>query len=493
VESLETVLDGSATVSVLGAARLSLLNDDSPSMPRQSGSIRSWAADRTQATGKDHRIIKITEDSVSGAVSPFARTGLGPWLRRPLLDSWRVLAVHSLDRLTRSVDDFEALRALFETERKILVSTTEDIDLSTPCGLLEARRRVRLAQAELELIKRRAKAAYDAIVANGQYPGKQFPFGYIPARREPTGWILIQHPLYSYVVREIADRLIVGESLGAICRWLNRTGIPTPRNAVREYKGNRPLVAGARWMPTSLTKILKSPNIVGQIDVNGIAVKRAEPLIDFPTWEHVKQILARNAARTGPKINSSPLLHVLFCMLCQAPMYIATASYRTASGETKKYRYYCCTAANRKRGCNARRVDADEVERYLGDRLTASIGGRPLTEDEIIPGHDNSGAIAEVAEAIGELSSQKAMATAMHLDTSGIEAQIQAREAELARLAAEPARPGRTIRHGPVETWAQRWARSGWDGRNRLLLDTGIRAEAARLADGTVKIEISGV
>jgi DNA invertase Pin-like site-specific DNA recombinase len=462
-------------------------------MPRQSGSIRSWAADRTQATGKDHRIVKITEDSVSGAVSPFARTGLGPWLRRPLLDRWRVLAVHSIDRLTRSVDDFEALRALFETERKILVSTTEDIDLSTACGLLEARRRVRLAQAELELIKRRAKAAHDAIVANGQYPGKQFPFGYIPAKREPTGWILIQHPLYSYVVREMADRFIVGESLGAICRWLNRTGIPTPRNAVREYKGNKPLIADARWMPTSLTKILMSPNIVGQIVVNGIAVKRAEPLIDVPTWEHVKQILARNAVRTGPKINSSPLLHVLFCMLCQAPMYIATASYRTASGETKKYRYYCCTAANRNRGCNARRVDADEVERYLGDRLTASIGDRPLTEDEIIPRHDNSGAIAEVAEAIGELSSQKAMATAMHLDTSGIEAQIQAREAELVRLAAEPVRPGRTIRHGAVETWTQRWARSGWDGRNRLLLDTGIRAEAARLADGTIKIEISGV
>ena len=493
MESLETVLDGSVTISVFGAARLSLLNDDSPSMPRQSGSIRSWAADRTQATGKDHRIIKITEDSVSGAVSPFARTGLGPWLRTPLLDRWRVLAVHRIDRLTRSVDDFEALRALFETERKILVTTTEDIDLSTACGLLEARRRVRLAQAELELIKRRAKAAHDAIVANGQYPGKQFPFGYIPAKREPTGWILIQHPLYSYVVREMADRFIVGESLGAICRWLNRTGIPTRRNAVREYKGNKPLIADARWMPTSLTKILMSPNIVGQIVVNGIAVKRAEPLIDVPTWEHVKQILARNAVRTGPKINSSPLLHVLFCMLCQAPMYIATASYRTASGETKKYRYYCCTAANRNRGCNARRVDADEVERYLGDRLTASIGDRPLTEDEIIPRHDNSGAIAEVAEAIGELSSQKAMATAMHLDTSGIEAQIQAREAELVRLAAEPVRPGRTIRHGAVETWTQRWARSGWDGRNRLLLDTGIRAEAARLADGTIKIEISGV
>jgi hypothetical protein len=44
-----------------------------------------------------------------------------------------------------------------------------------------------------------------------------------------------------------------------------------------------------------------------------------------------------------------------------------------------------------------------------------------------------------------------------------------------------------------METWAQRWAHSAWDGRNKLLLETGIRAEAARLADGTVKIEISGV
>jgi DNA invertase Pin-like site-specific DNA recombinase len=323
-----------------------------------------------------HQIIKITEDPVSGTVSSLARAGLGPWLRRPLLDTWTVLAVHSLDRLTRRIDDFDVLWALLETERKILVSITEDIDFSTPGGLLEARRRVRLAQAELELIRRRAKAAYDAIVANGQYPGKQFPFGYIPARREPTGWILIPHPLYADVVREIADRLIVGESLGAICRWLNRTGIPTPRNAVREYKRKKPLDADAQWMPTSLTKILKSPNIVGQVTVNGIAVTRAEPLIDVETWEYVKQFLARNAARTGPKVNQSPLLGVVFCMLCEAPMYIATASYTLASGEAKKYRYYCCTAANRKRGCNAQRVDAGEVERQVGDRLIASIGDR---------------------------------------------------------------------------------------------------------------------
>jgi DNA invertase Pin-like site-specific DNA recombinase len=101
-------------------------------MPRQSGGIRNWAALRTQATGIEHQVIEITEDPVSGAVSPFARAGLGPWLRRPLLDTWTVLAVHSLDRLTRSIDDFDVLWTLLETERKILVSITEDIDFSAP-------------------------------------------------------------------------------------------------------------------------------------------------------------------------------------------------------------------------------------------------------------------------------------------------------------------------------------------------------------------------
>jgi DNA invertase Pin-like site-specific DNA recombinase len=50
--------------------------------------------------------------------------------------------VHSLDRLTRSIDDFDVLWTLLETEHKILVSITEDSDFSVPGGLLEARRRV---------------------------------------------------------------------------------------------------------------------------------------------------------------------------------------------------------------------------------------------------------------------------------------------------------------------------------------------------------------
>src|SRR5437588_488344 len=107
-----------------------------------------------------------------------------------------------MPRQSGGIRNWAALRTQATGIEHQIIEVTE---FSAPGGLLEARRRVRLAQAELELIRRRSKAAYDAIVANGQYPGKQFPFGYIPARREPTGWILTRHPLYADVVREIAD------------------------------------------------------------------------------------------------------------------------------------------------------------------------------------------------------------------------------------------------------------------------------------------------
>jgi hypothetical protein len=79
---MENVYENSTVVSVLGATRRSVLTDESTSMPRRVEGITSWATYRTQATGKEHHIVKITEDpDVSGALSPFDRPGLGPYLR----------------------------------------------------------------------------------------------------------------------------------------------------------------------------------------------------------------------------------------------------------------------------------------------------------------------------------------------------------------------------------------------------------------------------
>ena len=109
-------------------------------MPRQVAGITSWATYRTQATGKEHHIVKITEDpDASGALSPFERPGLGRYLRKPLLNTWQVLVVPRLDRLTRSLDDFQEIWKLLETEGKALVSIGEQMDFGTEHGILMAR------------------------------------------------------------------------------------------------------------------------------------------------------------------------------------------------------------------------------------------------------------------------------------------------------------------------------------------------------------------
>jgi len=475
----------SKQVNVLGVARLSIETDESTSIERQTAGIESWATFRSQTTGDDYQVVKITQDSdVSSAVSPFDREGLGPYLRRPLLDTWQILVVYRLDRLTRSIADFEALWKSLEANGKVLVSVAENIDFGTPSGRLMARQLVLFAEYEREMIKARVKSAYDAMRAGGKYPGLQFPFGYIPVKLEGKGWRLEPHPLYGLVIiPEIADRLIAGESLGSICRLLEAERIPTPRNAVREYKGKRPLAESAHWQPTSLTKILRSPAIIGESvangktyrDSSGMAVKRAEPLINREKWERVKSILDDNAAHVGAKVKISPLLQVVFCDKCKSPMYV-----NSTTTDGKVYRYYACTSAMRKHGCNARRVNADTLETLVGQTLIATIGSVQITETEEVAGTDYSTQMAELAEAIGALSSQIALGRVRGQDVSKLEAQRSIHEADLARLAEEPTRAPETREVGTGETWVERWNRLDWNGRNELLRRKGVKFYAAK-------------
>ena len=153
----------SKMIPVTGAARLSQDSDESTSIERQSDGIGGWATYRAQVTSDDYQVIKITEDpDVSGAVSPFDWAGLGPYLRAPLLYSWQVLVVYRLDRLTRSIADFEALWKFLEANGKTLVSVAEQIDFRTTAGRLMARQLVIFAEYEREMIRARIKNAYDA-------------------------------------------------------------------------------------------------------------------------------------------------------------------------------------------------------------------------------------------------------------------------------------------------------------------------------------------
>ena len=118
----------------LGVRRLSHLTDESTSIERQGEHIEN----NVKARG-DALVYMTCDTDVSGSVSPFEREDLGPWLTDPdKIAQWDYLIFTKLDRLTRSLIDFDAIVNWCDKNGKTVVSISESIDLSSYVGRMLA-------------------------------------------------------------------------------------------------------------------------------------------------------------------------------------------------------------------------------------------------------------------------------------------------------------------------------------------------------------------
>lgn len=156
---------------LLPAIRLSIWDDSSASPERQMAKIETYAR-----LG-DHELVPLGESEydldVSGAVSPWDRPGLGPWLRDDRLNMWDGLVVAKLDRLTRSLIDFVTLASWLEARGKTLVCLDPQLDLTTPSGRAFAQTLVTFAEYERETIAARVRDAWHELRTEGKYGGGQ--------------------------------------------------------------------------------------------------------------------------------------------------------------------------------------------------------------------------------------------------------------------------------------------------------------------------------
>jgi DNA invertase Pin-like site-specific DNA recombinase len=462
---------------LLGVVRLSDLTDETTSPERQLAKIETYARLH------DHELVGVAEDlDVSGAVPPDKRPQLGPWLKR--LDEWDGVAVARFDRLSRSLRDFANFCAWLDEHGKVLVCLDPQIDLSTPGGRSFAQMLAVFAEFERSMIAARVKDAYSAARKDGRYAGGQQTFGYRPVKRA-KGWGFEPDPDYSPIVREMADRLLAHQSLNMIARWLNDSGVPTSRNVVRIRNG-KPIKPG-KWRGFTVGQILCSQAILGAtVDQHGeplrddsaAVIYRADPLITREKFEQVRAILSKNAA--GPRVNSSPLLRVIFCGECMedgrgvSPLYVSVT--RSAG---KEYRYYHCRVAHSDAtACQAKRIKADELEMMTEMALLGQCGDAELTESREIPAQDHTEEMARAAETIGHLSQLIALGSAKGQDVSADEARLTEAKRQLSHLAGLPVVPARTEALPTGELFKDRWTRLGQRERNQWLQTAQVKAVA---------------
>jgi len=460
---------------LLAVVRLSDLTDETTSPERQRTKITTYAKLH------EHEVVGLAEDlDVSGAVSPFDRPQLGPWLKRP--DDWDGLIVAKYDRLTRSLLDFLVLYKWLSDRGKTLIWIDPPLDFSTPFGKAMANVLITFAELELAVISDRIREAWHALREAGKWPGGTVPFGRIPVRAEPNGWRLVPDPEYAPVVVEMVRRYLAGHSLHMLARWLNEQGVPPSRDAQRLRTGKP--AKGKGWTPATVQKVLTSPGLAGHVvaegeplrDRDGLIV-RIEPLIPPEDYERLQAGLKDRAY--GRRNNASRLLQVAFCALCSSPLH-ATSAKESASTE-RVFRYYLC-GEGRKSACPANRVPAEYLENLAARLFLSLVGTQEILERVYMAAEDSSAELAAVEEAMEHLEAQYATGAVYRGETGAVRfaAMMTRLEERRDRLAALPVTPARTEYRPTGRTFADRWQEEDEAGRRQLMVNAGFQVRIAR-------------
>jgi len=428
---------------MLGAARLSHFTDSSTSVKRQSEQIEATA------TARGDKLIHITEDmDTSGAVSPFERDELGPWLTDPeLIAKWDTLCITKLDRLTRSIAHFVAMVDWCTKHGKTIVSIGDSFDLGTPVGRMVAHILALFAQFERERMAERRKEHTRKALSQARWDGRSVPPGYSPVK-VGDHWELEPDEDKAQRIVDMASAIIDGQSA---------------RQVGQEFGMDS----------SGVLSILRNQSLRGYVmhddkpvrDENGLPVQRTA-ILDDETWTKLQTALDRNGKPGGGarKGGGAMLLGVGQCGACGQALYIlrrkAGNLYRHADGGECKGSY-----------------SARILESAVESALMGKIGHVERTETHVIPGENHDAEINRVEQSIGEIESA-IMAGDMPAASAG--RMLGKLEAKLTHLNSLPSTPDRPVERPTGVTYGAHWEELDTEGRGAFLRENGIKLIVSR-------------
>lgn len=215
-----------------------------------------------------------------------------------------VLAWHTdrLHRTPRELEEFIDVCA----EGKVVVRTVKagELDLATATGQMTARIVGAVARHEIDHARNRMVAAHAQAAAHGKPHGK-IPYGYTAVFDDAGRYAGRDvHPGEAAVIREIADRILEGESLRSIVSDLNK----------RPHPG-RPRT----WNVSHLGRTIKFPVYAGIRDYKGQRVKGEwEPILTEDEHIRVCALLNDPNRRTARGNGTKWLLSgIAMCDVCE--------------------------------------------------------------------------------------------------------------------------------------------------------------------------------
>ncbi|MDO8121192.1 recombinase family protein [Isoptericola sp. b490] len=281
--------------------------------------------------------------------------------------------VWHMDRLHRRPIELEQFAdTCTRAELRDVVTLSGDVDLAHGDGLLLARLLAAVAANASDATRRRGARKAQEIAESGRpMMGGPRPFGFTEDR-------VTHHPGEAPVIRETAARVLAGESLTSVTRWLDEAGVRT--------------VGGNPWRTQTVRAFLTNPRMWGMRVHRGQVIGPAvwEPILTPEQGERLRRVLLDPARRTNRTARRYLLSGMLRCGGCGSTLHSTPQNGR---------RRYGCTQAPGARTCGGVFIYADLLEEFIVEavlfRLDSPEAHRAMLE---APGDDARA--ADLAEAI---------------------------------------------------------------------------------------------
>ncbi|MFH1330857.1 MAG: recombinase family protein [Actinomycetota bacterium] len=252
---------------------------------------------------------------------------------------WQLDRLHRHPRELEEFFDLVAAAGIAEN----LATVTGEHDLSTGEGRLMARIVGAVARKESDDKSLRLKRKHAELAAAGKVAGGgPRPFGYETDR-------ITVNPSEAAIVREMAARVLAGDSLSSVAADLNTRGIGTTQ--------------GNEWNSGGIKRVLMSARISGRRDHLGeFSNAQWDQIVTPDDSDRLRRLLGART-QTSRRTPRDYLLTggLLRCGRCDTPMI----SRPTA----KKERRYVCDGGPGHSGCGRMSVVADPLEAFIAQAV----------------------------------------------------------------------------------------------------------------------------
>lgn len=252
------------------------------------------------------------------------------------------VVVKKLDRLSRSLLDFEQLMVLMQRHEVEFMSLRENFDTTTAMGKAMLRMALVFAQLEREQTSERVTDVMTFRATQGLRNGGVPPFGYRVVEKE-----LVVYPKEKNVVELVFKQFIDSKSTILVARFLNDLGFKNRQNK--------------SWDCRRILDMLRNSTYKGDTRWRGQLFPGTHvPIISPQTFENVQLLLKSR----GVVAKSDAILQkLLVCGHCRVPM---TTNYAINRSKVRYY-YYLCTSAATNRpdsvsSCPDKRVPLHSIQ-----------------------------------------------------------------------------------------------------------------------------------